>query len=199
MPTSLVEDNTEVAVLIAQDPRIRPKESPSTKKPMVTGRPCGRPRKHPNAAAVAEAKKESDRRRYLRSQGIGGPAAFIHYEPAFPDATPVASPDVDLRINIDVPVPQYPTIQPNESPEHADMYKPQLAADDVEAAAVLSQLRRSAKDRTNEGTGSEQRILQQTMNIDARTLGILLEMQANIAGLRTSMKRVLNHLGVVEP
>ncbi|KAK7177912.1 hypothetical protein PSPO01_16036 [Paraphaeosphaeria sporulosa] len=187
------------SVLLAQDPRIRPKGAPSTNQPTGTGRPCGRPRKHRNVAAVAEAKKESDRRRYLRSQGLVVPAEFIHYEPAFPDATPVASPDVDLRINVAVPVPQCPTIQPNEPPEHADRYKPQLAANDVEAAAVLSQLRRTARDRTNEGAESEQRILQQTKGIDARTLETLLEMQATIAGLHTSLKRVLNQLGVVEP
>ncbi|PVH93488.1 hypothetical protein DM02DRAFT_541434, partial [Periconia macrospinosa] len=79
---------------------------PSTGKPTKTGQPRGRPRKHLNASAAAEAKKDSDRRRYQRSRGLGGPAKFIHYAPAFPGAPSNTNPDLGLRISADVSIPR---------------------------------------------------------------------------------------------
>ncbi|PVH90938.1 hypothetical protein DM02DRAFT_620780, partial [Periconia macrospinosa] len=80
----------------------------------------------------AEAKKDSDRRRYLRGRSLGGPA----------DNT---NPDLGLRISADVSIPRDPPIKPDELLVGEDVYRPlsplmPLAVDDVGAAAVISQL-----------------------------------------------------------
>ncbi|PVH93492.1 hypothetical protein DM02DRAFT_634501 [Periconia macrospinosa] len=114
-------------------------------KPTKTGQPHRKPRKHLNASAAAEAKKDSDRRRYQRSRGLGGPAKFIHYAPALPGAPSNTNPDLGLRISADVSIPRDPLIQPDELLVGEDVYRPlsplmPLAVGDVGAAAVISQL-----------------------------------------------------------
>lgn len=94
--------------------------------------------------------------------------------------------------------PRNPPTQPNRLMENKDAYRTPLVADEVEAAAVLSRLRESGKEHTHKRTDSGRPILQRTMDIDARTLGILLEMQAGIARLHTSMNLILDQLGTVE-
>jgi hypothetical protein len=77
-----------------------------------TKKPGGRPRKHTAAAAI-EAKKQSDRRRYLRSLQAQGPADFIQFEPRQPDIPNDTPPAIGLRTNIQIP--QDHDVQPDDA------------------------------------------------------------------------------------
>lgn len=77
----------------------------------------GRPRKHSTAIAAAEAKKQSDRQRYLRRQlQAQGPADFVAYEPQLHAGVPASTPlDTGLRTSHDVRIPPDPSAQPDEA------------------------------------------------------------------------------------
>ena len=162
--------------------------------------PRGRPRKYQNPDEVEEAARRLRQQRYQRQRQAQAPPEFVHYEPT-PQGVPATTcPDLGLRISADVPIPRDPLLQPDELQEGEDSYRPasplaSLAVDDVEAAAVLSQLQASDKEQTNERIEYEQRILQQIKGKDARTAGILLEMQAGTAQGRTGADEIPEDLG----
>ncbi|KAF9730177.1 hypothetical protein PMIN01_12110 [Paraphaeosphaeria minitans] len=169
--------------------------------------PGGRPKKYITAEAKAEAKRRHNHEEYLRRkdrpfQRETRPE-FVHYEPiplGIPTTTRI---DLGLRISTDVPIPCDSLIGPDELPEGEDVYRPpsplaSLAADDVEAAAVISQLQTSDREQTNERIEYERRIQQQIKDKDARTAGILLEMQAGTMAVRSSADNIPEHSGNIE-
>lgn len=102
-----------------------------------------------------------------------------------------------LPTGAEAPVHQDLLNQGNKLPENEDAYRKPLAISEVEAAAILSQLRGGGKEQMNKRIVCGQRIMQQATDIDAKTLEILLDMQAGITRLHTSMNRILDHLGIV--
>lgn len=162
--------------------------------------PRGRPRKYRNEDEAAEAARQLRQQRYQRQSQTQAPPEFIAYAPAPLGVPTITQLDLGLRISADIPIPRDPLIQPDELPEDEDAYRPPsplapLVVDDIDAAAVISQFRASKNEPINERTEYEQRILQQINDTDARTAGILLEMQAGIAQVRTSADTIPEHLG----
>lgn len=149
--------------------------------------PGGRPKQYLTAEAKAKAKRRHNHEEYLRRkdrqfQHETRPE-FVHYEPIPPGIPTTTRIDLSLRISPDVPIPCDSLIEPDELPAGEDVYRPpspllSLSTDDVEAAAVISQLQTSDREQTNERIEYEQRIQQQIKDEDARTAGILLAMQA---------------------
>ena len=151
----------------------------------------GRPKKHVNADQAAEARRERNRRYYIRKRQAQAPPEVFFHAPALPGVPTITRPDLGLRISADVPIPQDPLLQPEESPKDEDGYRPPCppappAAADEAAAAAGSQLPASDKEREDERTEYEQRILAQMRDTEARAAGILLEMQAGTTQARTS-------------
>ncbi|KAF2174791.1 hypothetical protein K469DRAFT_647929, partial [Zopfia rhizophila CBS 207.26] len=78
----------------------------------------GRPRKHLTPAAAIQAKKESNRRRYLRQCQPQEPADFIAYEPRLHADVPTETPpEIGLRTSVDVPIPQEDGTRPCNNPQ----------------------------------------------------------------------------------
>ena len=91
----------------------------------------GRPRKHSTTTAAIEAKKQSDRRRYLRRQlQAQGPIDFIAFEPQLHADIPAETPpETGLRTSDDVRIPLdanarqdevRPSPRPNPQPSAAE-------------------------------------------------------------------------------
>jgi len=79
---------------------------PSNNHPNKSG---GRPRKHSTTVAAVEAKKQSNRRRYLRGLQAQGPADFIAFKPQLHANIPADTPiEVGLCISHDVQIPLDP-------------------------------------------------------------------------------------------
>jgi hypothetical protein len=67
----------------------------------------GRPKKFTTARRAAEAKKDSDRQRYLRRCQQTSRPEFIAYEPQITVDCPITTPtDLGLRISPDIPIPK---------------------------------------------------------------------------------------------
>jgi hypothetical protein len=79
-------------------------------------KPGGRPRKHSTAAAAVEAKKQSNRQRYLRRQlHAQGLIDFIAYEPQLHVNIPAETPlETGLYTSRDVQIPLKPNTEPDE-------------------------------------------------------------------------------------
>ncbi|CAE7221186.1 hypothetical protein HRS9139_10562 [Pyrenophora teres f. teres] len=164
--------------------------------------PRGRPRKYQTKEEAAEAARQLRQQRYQRQRWAQAPPEFIAYAPTIPGAPTTTYLDIGLRISADVPIPRDAFTLPDEPLEGEDEYRQpsplaSLAVAEVEAAAVISQLRASDREQTNESIEYEQRILQQIQDSDARAARILLEIQARTAQ-NTSANGILEHSGNVE-
>ncbi|KAF7441634.1 hypothetical protein A1F99_140680 [Pyrenophora tritici-repentis] len=164
--------------------------------------PRGRPRKYQTEEEAAEAARQLRQQRYQRQRRAQAPPEFIAYAPTIPGAPTTTYLDIGLRISADVPIPRDAFTLPDEPLEGEDEYRQpsplaSLAVAEVEAAAVISQLRASDREQTNESIEYEQRILQQIQDSDARAARILLEIQARTAQ-NTSANGILEHSGNVE-
>jgi len=107
---------------------------PSNSYPKKSG---GRPRKHSTTAAAAEAKKQSDRQRYLRRHAQG-PIDFIAFEPQLHADIPAETPlETGLRTSRDVRIPldsnaRQDEVRPNLRPSPRPNPRPSAAEEDAE-------------------------------------------------------------------
>jgi hypothetical protein len=138
----------------------------------------GRPRKHSSAAAI-EAKKESDRRRYLRSLQTRGPADFIAYEPPRADI-PADTSSTGLRTSPDIRIPLDDNAQPDDALENtrptlALPIPPRESEKDIEVAAQVRQIQIEEQELNHERDEHEAEISQ---HLDAATAAILMGMRS---------------------
>jgi hypothetical protein len=146
--------------------------------------PGGRPRKHSSATAAIEAKKQSDRRRYLRSLQARGPADFIAYEPPRADG-PADTPSTGFRTKPDIRTPLDDDAQLKDALENtrpsSSPIPPQPLDEDVQVAAQLRQIQIDEQELDHERDEHEAEISQKLNAIEVATVGILMEMRsANI-------------------
>ena len=144
----------------------------------------GRPRKY-SAAAAIEAKKQSDRRRYLRSLQARGPADFIAYEPPRFDV-PADTPPTGLRTSADIRVPLGDATQPENDAGNTRVdltaLSPRASDEEVQVAAQLRQIQIDEQELNRERDEHEAEVSRELDAIEAAG-GILMEMRsANISG-----------------
>ena len=144
-------------------------------------RPGGRPRKHSNATAAIEAKKQSDRRRYLRSLQTRAPADFIAFEPPHPNI-PTDTPPSGLRTSSDIQIPldvdAQTDIPTNLRPISPPPTQLPLSGDDAEMAGQITQIRIDEQESNFERVEYEAAISQQLNEMDAATVQILMGMRS---------------------
>ena len=142
---------------------------------------AGRPRKHSSAAAAIEAKKQSDRRRYLRGLQARGPADFIAYEPPRAD-TPADTPPTGLRTSPDIRIPLDDNTQPDGVLENTRLASPPtqplVSDEEVQVTAQLEQIQIEEQELNRERDEHEAEISQKLDAMDAAAVGILVEMQS---------------------
>jgi hypothetical protein len=144
-------------------------------------KPGGRPRKHSSAAAAIEAKKQSDRRRYLRSLQTQAPADFVAFEPPHPDI-PTDTPLSGLRTSSDIRIPSDVDAQidvpTNLRPISPPPTQPPLSDKDAGMAEQITQIRIDEEQSNFERAEYEAEISQQLNEMDAATVEILMGMRS---------------------
>ncbi|KAF2175411.1 hypothetical protein K469DRAFT_610840 [Zopfia rhizophila CBS 207.26] len=160
----------------------------------VPGRPQrGRPRKHLTPAAAIQAKKESDRQRYLRQRQPQGPADFIAYEPQLHADVPTDTPpEIGLRTSVDISIPQENGTQGCNNPQaprsnRVPPAEPHTTNEDAKIARQIGQIRANEQESNIERDEYEAAIGQRLDEMDARTAEILLQIRFSRGQENTSM------------
>jgi hypothetical protein len=146
-------------------------------------RPLGRPRKHSSEVAAIEAKKQSDRQRYLRSLQPQAPADFIIYEPPLPEL-PTETPPTGVRTSPDIRIPLDNDSQQDDAPDSPGpstlltATRRGLRDDDAEVAAQIKQIQIDEQESNIERGEYDAAISQRLSEMEAAAVGTLLQMSS---------------------
>ncbi|KAF8861420.1 hypothetical protein BDZ45DRAFT_740188 [Acephala macrosclerotiorum] len=159
---------------------------PSNNHPKKSG---GRPRKHSTTAVAIEAKKQSDRQRYLRrqlqAQGPLGPTDFIAFESPLHANIPTNTLSaIGLRTNIQIPQDhdtEESDVAENLAPISPPPTQHPTSDEDAEVATQIKQIRVDEQEANVEQGEYEAEISQQLSKSDAATTEILMGLRAGVA------------------